>query len=281
MAVLRFCGTGIEAEILGFGFALTLLEALEGTRRVRIVPARVSLAEGCCQRSPEEIVREMNAAVALTGDFAIDHGQLEINAVLIDTISERELWSEGYVGTCRDLGEIQHTLAGRLQHMTGERDRCSASRSHNAIDWQAFRAYASGRWLHERGDLDAAIAQYAASVTADPQYARTRAALAAALCTRWLDGGADDNALRARTKAAAEAALRIDRSLAEAQAAAGMVRAMDGDIVAASRHLRRAVRLDPVSPRIHRWYADVLEKAGRIDDASGERAWAAALEDRC
>jgi tetratricopeptide (TPR) repeat protein len=72
----------------------------------------------------------------------------------------------------------------------------------------------------------------------------------------------------AKAKTAAERALALDDSLAEAHVSLGFVTyAFNRDWAEGERHFRRAIELDPEYPTAHLWYALHLGQRGRIAEA--------------
>jgi serine/threonine-protein kinase len=82
-----------------------------------------------------------------------------------------------------------------------------------------------------------------------------------------------------KAKAAAEKALDLDESLAEALAPLAYARLLyDWDWAAADREFRRAIELDPNYATAHFWYGVCLAAAGRFQEAIAETTRAQQLD---
>jgi Tfp pilus assembly protein PilF len=83
----------------------------------------------------------------------------------------------------------------------------------------------------------------------------------------------------AKARQAAEKAVDIDPSLAEAHASLGNVLLVfEWDFPAAEREFRRAINLNPSYPYAHQWYAELLSSTGRYEEAIQQNQKAVELE---
>jgi tetratricopeptide (TPR) repeat protein len=116
--------------------------------------------------------------------------------------------------------------------------------------------------------LRLALAAFERAVTLDPRYARAWAGLAdAANFLSWFGGLAPEESAR-RGREAAEKALEIAPSLAEAQDALGFVLFYhDFALVEAEARLKRALELQPGLAMSHYWYAGLLSASGKHEEA--------------
>jgi len=149
---------------------------------------------------------------------------------------------------------------------------------------EAYGFYLKGRyaWNHRTQEgLDSAIRYFTQAIGEDPGYA---AAFAGRADTYALLGLASFGALppreaMTRAKAAAEKALELDESLAEAHTSLAWVRfRYDWDFTAAERGFRRAVELNPGYATAHQWYSIYLANLGRHDEALVEAQRALELD---
>jgi tetratricopeptide (TPR) repeat protein len=82
-----------------------------------------------------------------------------------------------------------------------------------------------------------------------------------------------------KARAAAEKALEIDPSMAEAYASLGFVAyCFDWDWDAAESHFRKAIELKPNYPTAHHWYGEFLSTAGRFEESAASLRRALALD---
>lgn len=273
MAVARFDAPGTDAQ-LGFGFAVLLIEHLRAVTELRVVPGRQSLAAPLDEVSPEEVGRASGVDAVLAGTLRVDGAALEVTALLIDPLTERELWSDRYAVHCHDVLQVCRGVAGRVCAAIGRES--SAGRralTSSTYAWDAFCAYAAARALDWYGGEDAlprAARLYERAAVLVPSLLSAVAARALVTLTLIADGRQSRAQLDVAA-AAAMAALQRDRSLSDACAAAGAALLLGGNARKAEQYLRRAARLDPFSARTRLWLADALDALGRPDDARRER----------
>ena len=127
--------------------------------------------------------------------------------------------------------------------------------------------------------MQQSIAYYEQAIRSDPNLALAYAGLADSynLLDDWGKTPPRDSFPKAR--AAAEKAIALDDSLAEAHVSLAMVRAAyDWDWTGAEQEFRRAIVLNPNYATAHQWYGLLLASLGRFTEAEGEVRRAQQLE---
>lgn len=131
--------------------------------------------------------------------------------------------------------------------------------------------YFAGQYNLERRtpeSLHRAVGLFSQATRQDPQYAEAYAGLANCQLLLREYAGVPDAVAYPRARAAAERALALDGSLADAHAALAFVAFYwDRDFNAGLAGFRRAIALDPNSAVAHHWYATALYHAGSIPAA--------------
>jgi len=123
------------------------------------------------------------------------------------------------------------------------------------------------------GDRSAASLKRAISldeevIRADSTFARAYVGLASAYILLHYYGDLSPAASYPRARVAAERALALDETLADAHAALGLVkRDYDRDWTGAERQFQRALELNPKSADALQWYAELLTMTRRFDEA--------------
>ena len=123
-----------------------------------------------------------------------------------------------------------------------------------------------------RGFEDA-ISCFKQAIYEDPSYALAYAGLAEcyALPVATSSGAMPPREAMPAARAAAESALRVDPNLAAAHAVLGLVRrSFEWNRDAAERSLRRATELAPSNASAHQWYGETLAERGRLREAEVE-----------
>ena len=156
-----------------------------------------------------------------------------------------------------------------------------APQTHNP---QAVELYLKGSYFWNKrtpADLDRAVAYFNQAIAADPAYAEAHMGLAN--CYNLLREYTMMPASEAypKAKAAAERALALDDSLADAHAALAFVTFYwSRDMRRAEQEFKRALQLDPGSVRTHHWYGTALLHLGRFEEALAEIGEAQRLDPR-
>ncbi|HEV8148317.1 MAG TPA: tetratricopeptide repeat protein [Bryobacteraceae bacterium] len=153
-------------------------------------------------------------------------------------------------------------------------DKQSTPRSHTASR-QAYHRYLKGRY-HWNKRTDEAVARgitdLKEAIALDPAYALAYSGLADCYIVLAKFGAEMPREFMPLARAAAERALTLDPTLAEAHVSLGSIAAIfDWDWAGAERHFRRAIELKPDYATAHQWYGhDYLAAVGRLKQAEQE-----------
>ena len=145
---------------------------------------------------------------------------------------------------------------------------------HYSASPAAYELYLKGRFFWDKRTkqgLGQAIDYFQQAINSDPNYALAYAGLADsyALLDDWGDTAPRDSFPKAR--AAAEKAIALDDSLAEAHASLAIVReAYDWDWIGAEQEFKRAIELNPNYATAHQWYGLFLASFGRFREGEAE-----------
>jgi tetratricopeptide (TPR) repeat protein len=144
------------------------------------------------------------------------------------------------------------------------------SRNH-VIDPNVYELYLKGRHSMERGGLEdvrKAIDYFQAGLEKDPDNALLYTGLADAYIDKMMDVHESPVEATTKARAAAEKALQLDDSLAEAHTSLGMIKlSYDWDWAGAEHEFKRAMELNPGYPLAYVMYGQFLTMVGRQTDA--------------
>ena len=223
-----------------------------------------------------EIAKALNVDTIVEGSVLRIGDKVRITAQLIDAPSDKHLWADSYERDTRDVLTLQDEVASTIarevdvQFTPIEEARFAKPRPVNPA---AHDAYLKGRYyLNEIGEgrTNRAIEQFQLALKLDPNFALAYAGLADA----YLNGEDFDflaTEVMPKAKAAAEKALQLDDTLAEAHTSLGGVNFWyDFDWAGGERELRRAIALNPSYALAHGFYGDLLTYQGRYDEAVAE-----------
>lgn len=233
--------------------------------------------------------RELGVGRVIDGSLSREGDEFHLDTELIDVRSGVRLWGYAY------SAEIS-SLTGVLQQFSAEvtdqlRLKLSGTlkerlKRQYAVGSEAYQQYLKGRfYLNKRSpaDFQEAIRYFEQAIAADPEYAPAYAGLAdtyglmASFGGYW--GGAVPAEALERSRQAAERALQLDGTLAEAYADRGFVE-MQADYRwdSAEADFRRAIELNPNLADAHESYSFDLGSSGRFDEAVREVNVAADLQ---
>ncbi len=194
------------------------------------------------------------------------------------------LWSERYDRQMDDVFAVQDEIARAIVEklkvkLVGSPDQPLVKRATNL---EAYQLYLHGRFCFARrykGMLERAVESFTRAISLDPGFAPAYAGLALALGPTGFWGIAPAGPLRAKALSAAERAVALDESLAEAHEALAVVHEfLDWNWGVSEREFTRALALDPRASETHAFFAQSLAIAGRVADAEREAQQAMTLD---
>jgi len=218
----------------------------------------------------------------LEGSVAKAGNQVRITAQLINTADGYHLWSDSYDRELKDIfavrSQVAQTVAKALQVTLGSGEVRRLEQKPTE-DLEAYQLYLKGRHAAETlGDWDTAIRYLQQAIARDPGYALAYDGLAYYYVTI-ADWGMPGNEALPRAREAAEKALRLDPSMAEAHTWLAAVHWWyDYDYAAARREFETAIAMLPDSATAHDFYGKYLLAAGQVDEGLAESRRAIALD---
>jgi TolB-like protein len=214
--------------------------------------------------------------------------RVRVTPQLVRVSDEIHLWADIYEEELADIFEVQEGIARQVTQalnvtlLESERRALGGKPTGNL---EAYDHYLRGRYyFHQRtpDGLERAIEAYERAIELDTAFAPPHAGLGSvyAVSVLWnYRFVSDPYAAARRALSMADAALALDPNLAEAYAARTYVKtflwAPFEDVVSDAR---TAIRLEPSSADAHGWYAHLLAREGRVDEAIREDSIAIGLD---
>jgi TolB-like protein len=258
-----------EQEYFADGMTEELITDLAQIRSLRVISRTSVMAYKGTKKTLPEIGRELKVDGVLEGSVARAGNRVRITAQLIDAATDRHLWAKSYERDLSDVFSLQSEVARAVAHEVQaavtpeEQARLAQTRP---VDPEVHELYLKGRRHVSMGvekEIRAGIALFERALAKNPQDARSWAGLADAwsgLSDYYLPPGE----VMPKAKEAAQKALRLDDSLAEAHASLGAVYMLyEWKWADAERELRRAIDLNPGYAQAHDWYGTLLASVGR------------------
>jgi serine/threonine-protein kinase len=269
------------------GITDELTAALASISQLRVTSRGSAMQFGGKNRPPTpQIGKALNVDAIVEGSVSRSGDRVRITAQLIDARADKHLWSKVFERNSSDLlalqGELASAIAAEINvRLTeGEQARLATAPS---VSVAGHDAYLRGRYFFNRpsdDNLRKAIAQFEEAVKLSPGFAKAYSGLSDAyLWAGYNEGFLTASAARPRALAAAEKAVQLDSTSAEAHASLATFKLFyEFDWAGAEREYRRAIRLNPNYAFAHGQFALALAFTGRFDESVAESRRAAELD---
>jgi TolB-like protein len=314
-------GGNADTDYLVDGIVEDIITALSRNRGFFVIARNSSFTYKGSGVDVKQAARELGVRYVLEGSLRVSGDRMRLTGQLIEGASGRHLWADRFDCTSGDPFELQDRLVERVvgaiapQLEKAEMDRAKRELTSNPAAYDLYlRGLASwNRW--SRDDNANALTFFYAAIEKDPDFA-TPYGLAAScyqfakangwqsdfdseeisrLTERAVELGSDDAValcwgghVRAfffkevkRALLLIDRALELDVNLATAWQRSGWVRGYAGDHEEAIRSLERAMRLNPLDPRVFLTQSAMAFAhfiAGRDQEASDWAAMAARVK---
>ena len=222
-----------------------------------------------------EIARELNVEALLEGSVLQAGDEVRITLQLVHGHTDRQLWSRNFERELRDIlalqGDVARAIAEEIQiALTPEAEtRFTRART---VDPEVYRLWLKGNFHLSRMNYESfrrGLASYQEAIGRNPDYAPAYAGLAwAYIHLGGVHGSVKPNDVFPLAKEAAERALALDHTVAEAHLALARIRAMyDWDWAGAERAFKEGIALDPSATFGRLSYANFLTALGRSQES--------------
>ena len=274
-----------EEEYFVVGQHQALIDHLAAIGGLRVISRYSVVQYGDTEKTIPEIAEELGVLGVVASTLARHGDTVRIQLQLIEAEPEEDLaWSGSYAETITGLyamyGEAARSIAmgAEVELSPAEETRLGGTRS---IDPATYEAYLRGMHHLYKGtpqDVQQGLEYLHDATDRNPTDAVAWAGLALGYAAVG-HGPLPTPEVWARARAAAERAVRLDSTLAEAWSALGDVRFYaDFDWVGAEEAFRRANELNPSIAMNHFHYAWLLLVLDRYDEAVVEHEFAKELD---
>jgi TolB-like protein/DNA-binding winged helix-turn-helix (wHTH) protein/Tfp pilus assembly protein PilF len=226
------------------------------------------------KESMREIASALHADAVIEGSVTRSANRVRITVQLIDAARDQHLWSKSYEREMKDVfalqSQVAQAIAEQVHVVVTPEEQGHLSMSH-VIDPDVYELYLKGRHIMERGglqDVQNAIDYFQSGLEKDPDNALLYTGLADAYIDKMMDVHESPAEATSKARVAAEKALQLDDSLAEAHTSLGMIKlSYDWDWAGAEHEFKRAMELNPGYPLAYVMYGQYLTMVGRQSDA--------------
>jgi eukaryotic-like serine/threonine-protein kinase len=299
-----------DQDYLAEGMTEALTTEISKISALKVISRKSTMKYKQSAKTPKEIGQELGVDAVLEGSIAREGDKVSVTAQLTDAATDQNLWAEHYE---RDLtsvlglqGEVARAIAGKIKLEVSPQENTRLSRDRR-VKPETYEAYLRGMFWLNKGSpegITKGMRYLNEAVEKDPGDAQAYAGLALGYMTMAHGPDPPEDAL-SHAREAAERAVRLDDTLAEAYLALAVIkgyydydwetaqRLMDqaleinpslamahyhnswfhvvfGRMNEAIKEHKRAQELDPLTPLHTAWLGEIYRTVGRYDEAMEE-----------
>ena len=225
-----------------------------------------------------QVSRELGVGYVLEGSVRRSGNHVRVTAQLIRSSDQTQLWAQSYDGELGDVLKLESNIAlevaGQVRLALSEEthERLAATARVNAEAHDAYLRGLQGWNQRNPQGFKEAIAQFTRATEIAPEYAAAFAQLARVYSLSPIFGDIPANEAVPKALDAANRALILDETLADAHSALAFTKVHYlHDWTSAEKEFRRAVELEPNNPYAHFFYSNsFLSPTGRHEEAIAE-----------
>ncbi|MFZ0770528.1 MAG: winged helix-turn-helix domain-containing protein [Candidatus Sulfotelmatobacter sp.] len=274
-------------EYFADGMTDELITDLAQIRELKVV-SKTSIMQYKGTRTPlPQIGRDLGVDAVVEGSVLRSGERVRITAQLIRTATDRHIWAAAYDGDLKDVLSLQARVAEAITNevkLSLTAEESGRLRQARAVNPEAFDLYLRGRYAWNQRNVEGfqkANEYFNQAIEKDANFALAYSGLADSHTLLTLYGAGVTHMTEAQ--AAAEKALQLDNTLAEAHTSLAAVKVLhDWDWQGAEQEFQRALALNPNSAQAHHWYGNLLlGPEGRHEEAIAELQRARELDPLC
>jgi len=259
-------------ETLELGMADALITKLSGGEII-VRPLNAVRRYGSLEQDSLIAGRELNAEAVLDGTIQTSGERIRVSARLFRASDGKQLWAGQFDEKLTDIFTVQDSISERvasaLKIRLGAREK-----KRYTENVEAYQLYMKGRFHAlrlTRAETDKAVDYFNQTIALDPNYALAYVGLAEAYMPMALTSGVPSREVLPKAKTAAQKAIELDETLAQAHAVLGLINFWyDWDWQAAEKQFLRALEINPNSPEARFGYAHLLSNTLRHEKAITE-----------
>jgi TolB-like protein/Flp pilus assembly protein TadD len=263
IAVLPFENQNRDASVewLSDGVTESIINNLAQLPNLRVSPRSTVFHYKGVQLDPLAVGKELGVRAVLSGRFLQTGDDVTISVELVDVRDNKQLWGDRFNHKVADAlamqQEISQQISERLRLKLSGTDQQKMMAKRNTTNAEAYQFYLKGRYFWNQRTAEGlrkAIEQFQHATDTDPNYALAYVGLADSYLVMEQYAGTPATETVPKARAAAERALQIDNSLAEAHTSMASIYEKLWKWDEAGEEYRRAISLNPNYPTARHWY---------------------------
>ncbi len=278
LAVLPFSNAGNNADLeyLSDGLSESLTNNLSPIPGLSVIARYSSFQYKGKPADPQEVGKSLGVDAIVTGSVNKVGDNYLISVELVSASDRKHIWGNQYNRKSGDLlmvqSEISREIAEQLRLRLTQAEEQELTKS-QAINPQAYDLFLKARALRNTGKTEnrkKAIDYYQQAIAVEPGYGLAYAEMAGTYSGLITNNELPQKEYAPKAAAAAQKAVELGPSLAEAHLALGNIKMNQWDWPAAEAELKRALELNQNLLGAIRSYAWFLRIHGRVDEAAVE-----------
>ncbi|MCA1814987.1 MAG: tetratricopeptide repeat protein [Acidobacteria bacterium] len=269
-----------DMEYLSDGITENLINRLSQLPNVRVIARGTMFRFKGRDADAQSVGKQLGVDAVLTGRIVQRGDSLTVQADLVNVSDGTQAWGEQYSRKLNDIEALQGEIArdvsnGLRAKLSGAQER-QLTKGETASP-EAYQLYLRGRYYWNKRteeNVRKGVELFQQAIDKDPNFALAYVGIADSYhllsIPDALTGAMPPDEAVPKARDAAERALAIDPTLAEAHASLAQVEYISGDWAGAEDGLRHSIELNPNYANAHHWYALNLASLGRDDEALRE-----------
>ena len=233
------------------GMTEALISDLSRLRGLRVISRTSAMKYKGVAKALPEIARELDVDAVIEGSALLLGDRVRINVQLVSARRDETLWSQRYDRRLEDVLDLQSEVAEQVAreislHLSPPEAQRLARRQ--AVNAEAHVEYLKGQHIAEGTSpqaIELSLRHMQRALELDPGYAPAWAGVAHAHNVRWGRGMAPPAEATAAALDAAQRAMVLDDTLADAHSELSIIHSYRGERALAMRSLERAIELNP------------------------------------
>jgi serine/threonine protein kinase len=275
IAVLPFVNTGNDpnTEYLSDGITESLINSLSQLPNLAVMARSSVFRYKGRDIDPQTVAKDLKVQAVVTGRIVQRGGQIIVSSELTDARTNRNLWGDRYDRKMSDLLSVQQDITGAISAKLRERLSSEPKKEvakGGTNDPEAYQLYLKGRYYWGKRtpeSLEKSKEYFNQAIQKDPNYAQAYVGLADYYNVVSDYSPVPESEAAAGARAAAEKAVAIDGSLAEAHNALAASYWARLEFTDAEKEFQRALELNPNYANAHHWYGQFLSWDARPNEA--------------
>jgi TolB-like protein/Flp pilus assembly protein TadD len=280
IAVLPFQNKSDDADTdyLSDGLAESLIYRLSQLPNLKVSPTSSVIRYKGRDTDIAQVAKELEVDAVMSGRVSQRGDDLTISVELVDSRTKKIIWAERYDRKMSDLlatqREIATAIAQKLELKLSGNETKGITKRYTESN-EAYQLYLRGRYAfakRTKEEMLRAIEYFQQAIKLDPKFALAHARISETYGSMPAYPYLSPKEAFPQAKAAAQRALEIDPTLAEAHTfLAYSLVIYDWNWTEGERSFKRAIELDPNNSAAHFRYGQVyLAPTGRLDEGIAE-----------